>query len=353
MYPFNSAVGKAGGGFRWAGPVKMLLLAVALLGLAACAGGGRPACAGDSFNVGFYAYFAPMSYSANEDPASDGFNSHLGYEADLLTALEVMEGPGTTFARRAIAEWDGIWLKSAGPDFDLVGGGITALESRTMDASGNRVVSFTSGHVSFRQSLLVRADDEVQLAGYGNLTSDRRVGVLAGTTGESRLLQLTGLADADGALAAGTRLETAQGMVTADGSSDYTIAASGESANLEGRRMLYPPTDAMPQVVYLGDVLGETELLEALASGEIDALARGEIGNRDAASVSGGKFVVTALDESAEVGGFTLAADDLERATCIDRRINWLTDNRSIGYAEWLADSQVFMRRAESWGDDN
>ena len=33
--------------------------------------------------VGFYAYFSPVSYSADEDPASEGFNTHLGYEADL------------------------------------------------------------------------------------------------------------------------------------------------------------------------------------------------------------------------------------------------------------------------------
>ena len=42
--------------------------------------------------VGFYAYFAPVSYSADPDPSSPGFNVHLGYEADLLTALEAMEG---------------------------------------------------------------------------------------------------------------------------------------------------------------------------------------------------------------------------------------------------------------------
>ena len=43
-------------------------------------------------NVGFYAYFSPVSYSASADPTSEDFNIHLGYEADLLTALEAMEG---------------------------------------------------------------------------------------------------------------------------------------------------------------------------------------------------------------------------------------------------------------------
>ena len=97
--------------------------------------------------VGFYAHFAPVSYSANEDPDSAEFNTHLGYEADLLTALEAMEGAGLTFSRTAIAEWDGIWLKSTEPTYDIIGGGITILESRRQDATGMSVVTFTSGHI--------------------------------------------------------------------------------------------------------------------------------------------------------------------------------------------------------------
>ena len=40
---------------------------------------------------GFYPFFKPVSYSEDSDPASPGFTRHLGYEADLLTALEAME----------------------------------------------------------------------------------------------------------------------------------------------------------------------------------------------------------------------------------------------------------------------
>lgn len=57
----------------------------------ACADGNRV------LNVGFYAYFAPVSYSADEDPTADAFNTHQGYEADLLTALEMMENTGVSF----------------------------------------------------------------------------------------------------------------------------------------------------------------------------------------------------------------------------------------------------------------
>ncbi len=328
-------------------------LGVLLLCLAACSSETErtESCTEDgrALVVGFYPFFSPVSYGGDEDPNSDGFGAHLGYESDLLRALEAMDGAGLSFSREPIAAWDGIWLQSAGPEYDIVGGGITILDSRTMDASGEEVVAFTSGHIAFRQSLLVRAEDAERLARHSDLTDETRVGVLAGTTGEFRLLELTGLADSDGTLAAGTRVETAQGEVVADGSADYTITAAGESRNLAGRRHLYPPSETMPQVVYLGDELGEIELLEALDAGAIDALARGEIGNLDAVQATGGTFAVTALDDVVERGGFTLAVDDAELLSCLNEKIDYLTDNRRIGYTEWWADSSVFMRRAEAW----
>ncbi len=302
-------------------------------------------------SVGFYAFFSPVSYSVDLDPDAEGFNTHRGYEADLLSALEAMEGAGLVFSRRGIARWEGIWLESAGTEYDIVGGGITILDSRTRDASGTQVVVFTSGHIIFRQSLLVRAVDAAYLSSYADLTSDMRVGALAGTTGEFRLLELTGLVDANGVLAAGVRVDTAQGSVIADGSADYAITAAGATENLDGRQHLYPPDKSMPQVVYLGDALGEAELIAALRSGEIDALARGEIGNRDAARAADSSLEVTALDEAIELGGFSLAVEDAALAACLDEKINWLTNNRRIGFAEWVDDPQVFIRRAEVWNE--
>ena len=299
-------------------------------------------------NVGFYAYFAPVSYSASADPASEGFDTHSGYEADLLTALEAMEGAGLSFVRHPIAVWQDIWLKSAEPEYDIIGGGITILESRTRDAMGNQVVVFTSGHIKFRQSLLVRTEDAQRLATYADLTSKVQVGVLAGTTGEARLLELTGLVDANGVLAEGTRVETPLGTVVADGTAAFMITAAPTTPNLAGRRHLYPPSENMPQVIYLGREVGELELLDALAEGRIDAVARGEIGNLDAVQAAGGTFTVTALDEKVELGGFTLAVDDTALAICIDEKLNYLTDNRNIGYAQWVADPSVFMRRAQN-----
>ncbi len=307
------------------------------------------ACADRVLNFGFYAFFAPVSSSVDPDPGSAGFNMHVGYEADLLTALEAMDGAGLSFFRRGIAVWPNIWLLSAGAEYDVVGGGITILDSRTRDEMGNQVVSFTSGHIVFRQSLLVRAEDGARWDSHDDLTSEVRVGALASTTGEARLLELVGLVNADGVLAAGVRVETQTDTVIADGSAEYFITAAGASPNLEGRRHLYPPADTMPQVVYLGDETGEIELLDALASGRIDALARGEIGNRDAVHASGGAFVVAVLDAAVEYGGFTLGVEDADLAACIDDKINYLTDDQRIGYGEWRQDPLIFMTRARMW----
>lgn len=303
-------------------------------------------------NVGFYAYYAPVSYSADEDAASEEFHTHLGYEADLLTAIEAMEDAGLSFSRRAIATWEGIWLKSAEPQYDIIGGGITILDSRTRNAAGTQGVTFTSGHIKFRQSLLVRVEDAERLSTHAALSSDVRVGVLSSTTGEARLLELTELTDANGVLAEGTRIETPQGTVVADGTEDYMITAA-TSPNLAGRQHLYPPSENMPQVIYLGGVVGEAELFEALATRHIDAVASGEPGNRDVAHAAGGMFVVTALDTQVEYGGFTLALEDAELAACIDKKINYLTDDRKIGYGEWLEDPSVFMNRAQMWNAEN
>ena len=305
--------------------------------------------AGETLQAAFYAFFAPVSYSADEDPASPGFHTHLGYEADLLTALEAMEGAELSFARSPVAEWPGIWLLPATPDVDIVGGGITILESRTRDDAGELAVAFTSGHIAFRQSLLVRANDAERFSDYEGLTRDVRVGVLRGTTGEARLLQITGLANQDGVLAAGTRIDTPGGTVVADGTVAYVITAATASAALDGRTHIHPPSRTMPQVVHLGDTSGERELLEALHAGTIDAVARGEIGNGEAAHSSNGDLVVAALDSLAEYGGFTLDAREGELLACIDEKLRWLTRDREIGYAEWREDPMVFLERARLW----
>ncbi len=332
--------------FRRASLASLVLL------LTASSSSDGAACTSDGqvLQVGFYAFFEPVSYSADPEPSSTGFNEHRGYEADLLTALEAMDGAGLSFARRGLAEWPDIWLQSAGPQYDLIGGGITILDIRTRNATGEHVVNFTSGHIAFRQSLLVRAEDAARLATHRDLTRADRVGVSSSTTGEFRLLVLTGLVNADGIIAAGTRIETASGELVADGTADYTITAAGSSSNLAARLRLEPAAADIPQVIYLQETAGEVAWLNALSTGAIDAIARGEIGNRDASRASNGAFVVVALDASNEErGGFTLSVADADLASCIDDKLNYLTDHQNIGYVDWHTDPTIFMQRAQQW----
>ena len=308
-------------------------------------GTGNGSCAepGDTLRLGYYAFFEPVSYvNPDETPFK-----HYGFESDLVSALEAIEGANLSFERNPIEAWEGIWLKSS-DEFDVVGGGITILESRTMDESGTESVQFTNGHIAFRQSLLTRTEDADRLTSYDSLTSDVRIGALAGTTGEARLLQLVGLADADGVLISGTRVQTPIGEWVAGGTSEAHITAAEWSPQFEGRTMLIPPSAEFPTVVYVGDNTGEVDLLNALRTGEVDGVARGEIGNSDAASVSDGRFAVSILDSESEWGGFTVSASNDELASCLNEHIDYLTDNRNIGYAQWLEDPDVFLKRAGS-----
>ena len=328
-----------------------LKTAIAALALGLAALPALAACISqeEDVKVGFYAYFAPVSHSEVEDPASPAFSNHQGYEADLLDAAEAMPGSELRFLRTPIEAWDDIWLSPTKPEFDMVGGGITILESRTKNADGETVIAFTSGHIAFRQSLLVRAEDRGVISSYAGLTREIRVGTLADTTGEHRFLEIAGYVDENGVLLAGTKIETPSGTVVADGTDAFIITSARETPNVDGRRSLTPPTDDLPTVVYLGDIEGERKLLDALAAGEIDAVARGEIGNQDAAHASGGDFAVAVLDDKVEHGGFSIDIENPDLLAELDARINYLTDNRAIGYAHWLADPKIFMKRAREW----
>ena len=90
----------------------------------------------------------------------------------------------------------------------------------------------------------------------------------------------------------------------------------------------------------------EDRQLGALRNGEATAVARGEIGNREAAADSGGAFEVTALDPQAEYGGFAVDAEAVELLGCLDDAIELLTDDGRLGYPEWAANPMVFLERA-------
>ena len=303
---------------------------------------------GEKIKFGYYAYFEPISFRANGEGSILATGYHVGYEADLLSAIEFMGENPIQFDRIPIENWTDIWLQPAVTDLDIVGGGITILESRHFDAEGVRAIEFTDGHVKFRQSLLTRTKDASYLRTYGHLTDDIRIGVLRDTTGEAHLLQAVGLIDSTGAVAKDTLIITTSREI-ADGTDKFRISATETTPNLTGRRMIVPAVATLPQIVYLGDEEGEIELLSALGSGKIDAIARGEIGNLHAARDP--KFAVSLLDDRIEFGGFALPVKNNGLLECMNQNLNWLTDQRQIGYAEWFADPDIFIDRANLWNE--
>ena len=332
-----------------------LLAALAFAGMAAGAGcSGTPESQTQrTVTVAFYGYFEPVSYSADPDMSSDGFDEHRGYEADLLSGVESMDGIGLDFERRGVAHWDDIWLLAASDEAHLACGGITILEVRTSGADGRPAVAFTDGHIDFRQSLLVRSEDAERLAAYDGLGAGDVVGVLRGTTGEARFLQIIGVADDNGGLAAGTTVETDAGRVLAHTDGELRIDAASASPQLASRRRLVPAGLGNPQVLYLGDTegspLGEAALTDALRTGHVDAVARGSVGNAEAATASAGEFAVAATDVLQERGGCTVDIDDTDLLDRMNQAVAWLTDNGRIGFADWLADPDVFHTRAAEW----
>ena len=145
----------------------------------AAAGAETVGCApGDTLDFAFYTGFAPISYSDSDDSSGGESEVHAGYAADLLTALEAMDGAGLRFRRIPVSEWSDIWLLPASGAADIAGGGMSILESRTRNEAGDEVVAFTNGHISYRQSLLVRAgegEDSRLFGSHGATAWDRFV----------------------------------------------------------------------------------------------------------------------------------------------------------------------------------
>ena len=295
-----------------------------------------------SVNYGFYTDFNPVSYASEQQP--------MGYEPGLIAAVETLSRGRLRFNRMAIGNpFSGIWLKAAQEAYDVVGGGITALPERTLDADGRQAIRFGVGHISFQQSLLVHAESSIET--HADLTSAHRIGVFRGTTGEKRLLELTGITDAEGFLLAGTEVTLAGGEVLTAGApgsaSGLRIAAGAGSAAIAERVRLTPPGNK-PALVYFDS---EDAQIQAVLDGAVDAAARGTLGNLIAARDP--NLRVTAIDAAGnELGAFSYPntrAGDALRVT-MNAAVSCLTANGTIGFGEWLdSGGAVFAERAGEW----
>lgn len=310
-----------------------------------------------NIRYGFYTDFKPISYADTQDPDNPAFDSPKGYEPDLVEAAARLShnrlrvtpaGIGTPFS--------GIWLKSASGRFDIVGGGITALEERRFDPDDPEtpIITFGTSHVRFRQSLLVRADSPIM--SHDDLDSSTSVGVLRDTTGESQMLRLTGITDAEGYVRSGTVItlgdDSGAGSAVTAGERSHRITSSSSTEGIRNRTRLQAPGDDVPLVVYLSS---QAEQIAAVADGDVDAAAGSEIGYLIATRASGGRLRVTAVDtENPENGAFSYPntqKGDRLRLT-MDTLINCLTDGGEIGFARWHENPQVFLERAQRYAPD-
>ena len=197
------------------------------------------------------------------------------------------------------------------------------LDSRTRDAGGRRTIVFAAGHIGFRRSLLVRAADARRLARFRDLTGWDRVGVLAGTSGEARLLELPGIVDAAGVLAGGTFVETPAAVVVVDGGTGSVIGADGPSARLQGRHRLQPASGRYAA----SGLSGGGDGCHQSACGRADRRGRqGRDRQPGPGPCIGRRLRRCGAGSRAESGGFALAASDVALAACLDRQLAWLND---------------------------
>ena len=119
-----------------------------------------------------------------------------------------------------------------------------------------------------------------------------------------------------------------------------------ETPHLAGCWHVHSTWESMHWAAFLGAVDGKSQLLGALRTRRIDAVARGIAGNTDAVQASSGAFVVMAAEDVAEQGGSSVTVEDATVAMCPNEMIDCLTRGRCFGYRDRRHDPWVFRQRA-------
>lgn len=229
-----------------------------------------------------YAEFTPISYG----------NNGKGYEGDLLRAIAKLWHLKIKFYPETI--YEGLWLLPS-KDYttaDISMGGMTPSKYRVKQGA-----VFSIGTLSFKQSLLVRKTDYKtgKIVSYHSFKkSNLKIGVVPGTTGEI-----------------------------------YALLRAKEQH--------------LPNNVFV-EYKSESELLPALMKGEIDAIARGEIGNKYQESRNN-KLITIAKKDFGENFAFAINHHNQGLANNLNQAIKKITNNGKISYALWLKNHNVFLER--------
>jgi hypothetical protein len=311
------------------------------------------------YQVAFYSDFEPISYSENRDPASPQFHNSQGYEVDLLKAIEAIPGSEMTFIFHGVKVWDNIWLMPyLEARIDIAMGGITREERRTLNDDGKKVVDVTNKTLTFKQSLLMNAEDGLKIKTHDDLTCAYVVGAVRGTTGEYRFLAQANMINNidEGLIQKGvTVVMDNKEFMSSDGS------LSIYDPKVINRSRLIPPDCSLPLVKYF---VAEDSMIPALEDGFIDAIARGYIGNKLIADRSNGQLVVNAIyslecprQESIsckkkEEAVMFVKLDDQALLQRLNKYIDYLTDNGRIEYEDWRNNPSIFLERAKQFHNE-
>jgi ABC-type amino acid transport substrate-binding protein len=233
----------------------------------------------NTLNVCSYSEFKPISYGNGQ-----------GYEADLLRSIAKLWRVNIQF--HPIKTYEKIWLLplNKNSSCDVAIGGITPAPYRHAQGA-----IFSIGTGTFSQSLLVRRNDyeTKRIGSYASFKhSSMKIGVVPGTTGE---------------------------------------VYAHKRARAAG----------IPLTVFK-QYASESQLLPALAKGEIDAIARGEVGNEYQASLN--KNLVTIAKQNFSES-FTIA---LKPSSCqhlhhaMNDAIRKVSRNGKITFKDWMKDNEVF-----------
>ncbi|HEX4045552.1 MAG TPA: transporter substrate-binding domain-containing protein [Gammaproteobacteria bacterium] len=231
-------------------------------------------------NVISYSEFKPISYGQGE-----------GYEADMLRAIAKLWGVEIKFYPENI--YQGIW-RSPSRTYtiaDIAIGGLSPNEDRIKEGAHFSIISTV-----FNQSLLVRKEDYLsgRIIDYRSFKDTHmKIGVVPSTTGE-------------------------------------------HYAYVRAKEQKFP-------IETIVAYTSEADLLPALLNGEIDAIARGEIGN-DYQATSNKNLVTIARRNFGE--GFAFAIDSSNKLLIekMNQAIRIVTDCGRITYAHWLKNKCVFWQ---------
>ena len=233
-------------------------------------------------NIISYSKFTPVSYGVNGE----------GYEGDLLRAIAKLWNIKIKFHPEPV--YEGLWLlpSKSYSIADISMGGITPSSYRIKQGS-----LFSIGTTSFDQSLLVRKKDykSGRLVSYQSFKkSNLKIGVVPGTTG-----------------ALYARLRAKENNLSSDVIVEYA---------------------------------SESELLPALMNGKIDAIARGEIGNKYQESKNR-KLITIAKKSFGENFAFAIDNSNKLLASHLNKAIRQITNNGKITYLQWDKKHTIFLER--------